>query len=425
VLPAAAGGCQLFAEDRMRIILLVAALAAALPAFGQILTLDEARRRALEAQPALKVLDLTAKAAEETAVADGALPDPRLKFGALNFPSRGFPEAREDMTQVGVSWEQAFPGGDKRRLRTERTQAEAAQSRAEASGLRQGIARDVGQAWIDAWQAVGVEKMLLALDAEYGRAIDAARISMSAGRGSQADVLAARQMLGQITDRKLEIVAQARRARAALARWVPEAAMRDLPAELPALPAPAPMATLADMLEHHPQHAMHLGAQGVAEADVALAREASKPDRMFEVGYFTRSGGRSDMLMFQMSFELPMFADRKQDRMVAAKLAQLERARQVRADHLRQLRAELAAAYADWELAGARLRNVEASILPEARARLDSALAQLGAGTVSLAPVLDARRNLAEVRIQAFAVRAAQAKARIALQYFEHEGSPR
>jgi cobalt-zinc-cadmium efflux system outer membrane protein len=411
------------AEDRMRIsFLLLAALAAAMPALGQVLTLEEARRLALESQPALRALELGARAADEASVADGALPDPRLKLGALNFPARNFPSARDDMTQIGLSWEQAFPGGDKRRLRTERTRAEAGQARAEAIGLRQGIARDTGQAWIDAWQAAGAERLLVELAQEYERAIELARIALASGKASQADVLAARQLLGQSKDRRLEVVAQARRAKSALARWIPDAASRDLPVELPAFPAPLLPEAIAASLEHHPQHAMHLQAQGVAEADVALAKEASKPDRSVELGYFARSGGRSDMLMFQVAIELPVFADQKQDRMVAAKLAQLERAREQRADHLRQLRSELAAAYADWELAGERLRNVDAAILPDARSRLDALLAQHAAGTVSLNAVFEARRAFVEARIQELLVRAAQAKARIALQYFEHDG---
>ena len=412
----------------MRIsLLLLAALAAATPALGQVLTLGEARRLALESQPALRALDLNARAADEASVADGALPDPRLKLGALNFPARNFPSAREDMTQVGVSWEQAFPGGDKRRLRTERTLAEAGQARAEVTGLRQGIARDVGQAWLDAWQAIGAERMLGALAQEFERSIELARIALASGKGTQAEVLAARQLLSQSHDRRLELVAQARRARAALARWVPEAAARDLPAELPALPPPAPFAAIVESLEHHPLHDMQLRAQGVAEADVALAREASKPDRSVELGYFARGGGRSDMLMFQVAFELPVFADRKQDRMVASKLAQLERVREQRADHLRQLRADLAAAYADWELAGERLRNIEGAILPDADARLVALQSQYGAGAGAalLAAVLEARRNLAEIRIQQLVMRSMQAKARIALQYFEHDGGSR
>jgi len=405
----------------MRIsFLLLAALAAATPAIGQVLTLDEARKRALEAQPALRALDLNARAADEASVADGALPDPRLKLGALNFPTRNFPNARDDMTQIGLSWEQAIPGGDKRRLRTERTQAEAEQLRAETTGMRQVIRRDVGFAWLDAWLASAAEGLLAGLAKEYERSIELARIALASGKGSQADVLSARQQLGQANDRRLDLVAQARRARSALARWVPDAASRELPDVLPAFPRPAPLAALADALDHHPQHAMHLRAQGVAEADVALAREASKPDRSVELGYFARSGGRSDMLMFQVAIELPVYADRKQDRTIAAKLALLERAREQRADHLRQLRSELGSAYADWELAGERLRNIDAAVLPDARSRLDALLAQHGAGAASLIAVFEARRGLVEARIQELLMRGAQARARIALQYFEH-----
>src|SRR5258706_182014 len=189
------------------LLLFVAAYAAALPALGQVLTLDEARRPALDAQPALRALDLNVRALEA--------------------------------------------------------------------------------------------------------------IALASGKTSQAEVVAARQSLSQSNDRRLELVAQARRARSALARWIPDSASRELPAELPAFAVPAPLETIAASLEHHPQHAMHLRALGVAEADVALAREASQPDRSVEFGYFARSGGRSDMLMFQLAIELPVYADRKQERVLA------------------------------------------------------------------------------------------------------------
>ncbi|MEK6242975.1 MAG: TolC family protein [Pseudomonadota bacterium] len=404
-------------------LLFVAALAAATPALGQVLTLDEARSRALEGQPALRALELNARAADESSVADGALPDPRLKLGALNFPTRGFPGARDDMTQVGISWEQMIPGGDKRRLRTERTQAEAEQARAEALGIRQMILRDVGQAWVDAWLAAENARLIGEVAKEYERGIELARIALGSGRGSQADVLAARQLLNQAADRRLEFGAQSERSRANLARWVPEAAARPLPDSLPGFPAPAPVAALREALESHPLQRTLARAQGVANADTALAREASSPDRSVEVGYFARSGGRSDMLMFQMAFELPFYADKKQNRLLEAKLRLAERVREQRADQLRQLRAELEAAYAEWRIAGERLRNVSEAILPDARARLDTLVVGHGASTVPLAQVFDARRQLIEARMQELVLRAAQAKARVALQYFEIEGT--
>jgi len=410
----------------MRIALLfVAAFAAVTPALAQVLTLDEARRRALEEQPAVRVLEHSWRAGQLSALADGAMPDPKLKLGALNFPARGFPGTRDDMTQLGISWEQTIPGGAKRRLRSERSHIDANLSLAEAHGLMQTILREVGVAWTDLWLAAASQLLYAELASEHARAIEAATSALGTGRGSPADLLAARQALNQVADRRLELAAQSGRARAGLARWVPAAASRPLPEALPELGNPAPLDTLRSALDSHPQHEMHALQQVLADADVALAREAAKPDRTIEVGYFARNGGRSDMLTFQIAFELPLFAARKQDSTLGSKLKLADRAREQRADHLRQLRAELEAAHVEWRIVGERLRNVSTAILPDAAARLQALLAQYGAGGASLPGVLEARRALIEARMQELALRAAQLRARIALQYFEDYGAHR
>jgi len=409
----------------MHHLLLFAALMAATPALGQTLTLDEARRRALDQQPALRALEHSWRAGQLGALADGALPDPRLKLGALNFPTRGFPGARDDMTQLGVSWEQTIPGGDKRRLRSERSHTEANLSLAESHGLMQTIVRDVGLAWSDLWLATANQHLYDELAAEHARAIDAGRSALGSGRGSQADVFAARLALNQVADRRLELAAQRERARAGIARWVPEAAALQLPEALPVLAEPAPLDALRAALDSHPQHEMHALQQQLADAEVALAREATKSDRTVEVGYYARGGGRSDMLMFQIAFELPLFAERKQESTLASKLRLAERAREQRADHLRQLRAELDSSYSEWRITGARIRNVSETILPDVRARLETLLAQYGAGGTPLASVLEARRALVEARMQEQTLRAAQLRARVALQYYEDYGAHR
>ena len=406
----------------MRIaLLLLAALAAVTPALGQVLTLEAARSRALGSQPSLHAMDLTAHAAEDTALASGVLPDPHLKLGAYNFPTRNFPRAREDMTQWGVSYEQTIPGGDKLRLRTQRGMAEASQARAEIEGERQRIERDVALVWLDVFQADKAERLVASLFEEYQRAIEAASIGVASGRTPQADLFAARQMAGQATDRRLDLSAQAQRARAMLRRWVPDAGAFEVPADLPNWPDPGPLAGLADQLDHHPQHGALLLAQSVAENDVALAREASKPDRSIEFGYFAREGlNRSDMIGVQISFELPMWQDRKQDRLLAAKLKLAEKVKDQRADHLRMLRSELEAAYSDWRMAMERLGNFDRASLPAAEARQQTLLAAQSGGRTEIATVFDARRQLIEARIQQLSLRVAIAKTRASLAYFEH-----
>lgn len=403
-------------------LVFLAALAATTPVFGQVLTLDEARRIALEQQPALKALELARGAGRLGAQAEAALPDPRLKLGALNFPARGFPDSRDDMTQVGVSWEQMIPGGDKRRLRSERALAEAELATAEAAVLRQTIRRDVALAWLEAWLAAANERLYRELAAEQALLVESARSALGTGKASQADLLMARQALGQITDRRLDLAAQAARGRAGMSRWVQAASARPLPEDLPVLgDPPQPDALLAE-LATHPQLGLLTGQKALADTDVALAREATKSDRTVEVGYYARGGGRSDMLMFQIAFELPIFSAQKQDNALAAKLRLADRVREQHADQVRMLRAELQAARDEWRLAGDRLRNLRNTILPDAAARLQSLFAQYAAGGTGLGSVLEARRALIESRMQEQALLAAQARARIALQYFETSG---
>jgi outer membrane protein TolC len=126
------------------------------------------------------------------------------------------------------------------------------------------------------------------------------------------------------------------------------------------------------------------------------------------------------MIMMQMAFELPLFRERKQDRLLEAKLKLAERAREQRADHLRQLRADLDAAWAEWRITGERLENFARGVLPAARGRVETLLAAQAAGRAELAQVLDARRQLIETRLQELALRAAHAKARAGIEYFEH-----
>src|SRR3972149_12210899 len=115
------------------VLFLTAAWSLASLAQAQVLTLEAARERALARQPSVAALELNARAMAEAAPAEGALPDPRLKLGLLNLPARNFPRAPwEDMTQVVISYEPMFPGGDKRRLREARAGAEAEQLTAEA-----------------------------------------------------------------------------------------------------------------------------------------------------------------------------------------------------------------------------------------------------------------------------------------------------
>jgi outer membrane protein TolC len=236
-------------------------------------------------------------------------------------------------------------------------------------------------------------------------------------------VLAARQMLVMSRDRGSELQLEAAKARAELARWIGAAAdEEEVEPELPQWPAPPSLAQMKDQLARHPAHAVQARSVATAEADFALAREANSPDKTIEIGYGARSRQFTNMVSIQFSMDLPLAPKDRQQRGVAARQAQLEKAEAMREDHLRMLAAELSATYAMWSVAGERIKRMDDELLPNAKQRVGAALAAYRGGRGELAAVLEARRAEIDARLSRMEVATQEARARMQLAYFEHLG---
>ena len=83
----------------------------AVAATGATLSLKEAEQIALDLDPMTKVFAARAEAYTEQAVAEGQLPDPKLKLGTVNVPVDSFDIEQEPMTQLQVGVVQSIPPG--------------------------------------------------------------------------------------------------------------------------------------------------------------------------------------------------------------------------------------------------------------------------------------------------------------------------
>ena len=93
-------------------------------------------------------------------------------------------------------------------------------------------------------------------------------------------------------------------------------------------------------------------------------RRQVKPDWSLEFAYQQRGPTFSNMISVQVSIDLPLFQENRQNRDLAAKLALVEQARDLREDAVRQHLAEAQAASADWDAATSRLKRFDESLLP-------------------------------------------------------------
>lgn len=389
-------------------------------AAAQPLTLAEALAIADRDSSLLAAQRSVISAAGEMTASARELPDPKLKLGIENLPVYGadrYSLTRDFMTMRRIGVMQEFVRGEKREIKGRRAEQELAREQAMLGTARAELRRDVAQAWIGRYFA---ERMAAVVDEQYAET-ELQRQSMEAGlrsgRTQPADLLALQVGLQSLLDRLAEYRRQAARATAVLSRWLGADSARPL-AALGDLLVPAARGALTAHADNHP-HLQTLERQiAVARNDADLARAASKPDWGLELAYAQRGPQYSNMLSVQVSIDLPLFQANRQDRGVAAKMAQVEQMRALREDALRQHVADAKASWADWEAASERLQRFDNALLPLARERTQLTLAAYRGGQGPLSAVLEARRSEIDLRLQQLQLAAEQGRAYAQLLYF-------
>lgn len=390
-----------------------------LPAVAEPLTFDEALALAETTAPQLRASALGVEAASAAAAAAGRLPDPQLRFGVDNFPVSGPMAGRfgdDEMTMARIGLMQEVPS--RARRRAERAVAEADIDVAAAGDVvaHREARIAVGLAWIDLHYAgrrlAAVEEALSALEPLW----EAAPAGVAAGTDRPAGALTPVALRAALQDRRSTLLADVDKARAELTRWTgdPDPVAAGATPDLDIDPA-----VLRTGLERLPTLQAWRAAGSRADAEVALARSGRRPDWSFEVSYGRRDPMFGDMLSVGASVRLPLFANQRQEPLIAARSADALRVRLEREAAARELRAALDAALAD--LATRRDQWVRSRdvIVPAARQRADLETASYAAGRAGLADVLYVFTAMADARLDALDREAALARdtVRITLTY--------
>jgi len=368
------------------------------------LTLPEAQRLAAARSRQLVAQDSAALASREMALAAGQLPDPALKVGIDNLPVTG-PDAysvtSDFMTMRRIGLMQEFTRGEKRQLRAERFEREAERAVAEKSAMLATIQRDTALAWLDRYYAEAMAAAIAEQARETGLEVEAAENAYRTGRGSQADIFAARSAKASLEDRASEIGRRIRTAKTMLARWVGTASETPLAGKPDTDAIRLDTRSLDTQLAHHPQIATLTKQVELAATEAKLAQANTKADWSLEAAYQQRGSAYSNMISIGVSIPLQWDQKNRQDREVAAKLAIANQAEAQREEALRAHISEVRAQIQDWENGRERLARYGRELLPLAGERTQAMLAAYRGGRASLTDVLAARRNEIEVRVQA------------------------
>jgi outer membrane protein TolC len=386
-----------------------------MPAFAADvpLTLTQAQSLAVARSRQVAAQDMAVLSSREMAVAAGQLPDPVLKLGVDNLPVSGSDRlslTSDFMTMRRIGVMQEVTRADKRQWRATHYDRSAEKSLAEKAIAIAAIQRDTALAWLDRYYAEQMAAAIAELAAQARLEIAAAEGAYRAGRGSQADIFAARSALASVDDRYSEIQRRARNAKTMLARWI------GVVAEDPLVGQPAVESIRFDpaMLDtefgHHPQIDVLNKQIDIAEADAKLAQADKSADWSVEVAFQQRGPEYGNMVSVGLSLPLQWDQKNRQDRELSAKLAMVEQATAERDEMLRQHVAETRAMILEWENDRERSARYERELIPLAKQRTEAVAGAYRGGKASLAELLAARGNQIDVRIQALQLQADTAR---------------
>lgn len=407
---------------------LVALLLAAGPVSAlsaQDATLAAMLLRADSANPEILAARATAEAAAARVPQAGAIPDPVLGLGVMNFPVTDPSFSREMMTMTTIQLGAQLPLFGKLGLREDvaRHQAEAAQW--EIERVRQKVRADVKASYYEIYfvdRALDVTRRNEALVADFA-GLTSARYGV--GTGAQTDVLKAQVERTRLDDQI--VVLRERRASAAArlnallagstavsvpAAQLPEAvraaALAPGTGEIvftsaaldaqgrttrpaPGIPDVAELQRLA--LAYNPMIQAHVRRVAAQEGAVSLAGKAKLPDVHISVAY-SRRADFGDFMNLMVSVPIPIFAGRKQDQGVLEQSAVLSQHRAMHAAMVNEINAEIASLAAGLARARDQLVLLNDGILPQARTGLSSATAAYQVGRVDFLTLLDAQVTL-------------------------------
>jgi outer membrane protein TolC len=394
---------------------------------ARAVTLQQVEQAALQNDPVVAA-DLARSAAlREAAVAEGQLPDPKLKLGLFNLPLDTFDIKQEPTTQLRFGINQAFPRGDTLQYRQRRIERQADVQQARAEDQKRKLLQAVREYFLDLYFQSRAGEIIQASRGFFVQLVEITQAQFASGRANQQDVLRAQLELSRLDDRATRIRNREEVDRSQLAKWIGDLAWQPVPAAFPSLPAVPAEARIEAAIERHPQILMTTHRIEASNQAVQIAREQYSPGWNVGLEYRKRFGenpngtDRTDMMAAMLSFDLPLFTGQRQDKRLAASQQRAHAARLDRADRLRQLKARLKSEYANWRRLGERQALYRHKLLREAAANAEASLKAYQSGLTEFTTLMRARLTELEVRLADVRIRVERAKARTRLLYLNVE----
>ena len=393
------------------------------------LTIEEAGQLALKDDYTLQAIDARSQSMSELAIATEKLPDPKLKLGFANLPTDTFKLGQEPMTQAVIGVQQVFPRGHTRSLKSAGLSESVARNDAEAQDRQYLILLAVREEYTRIFLHRERQKILQQSIAVFTDLAEITRDYYATGRAHQQDVVQAQLELSRVQERLIGMQQQEEQARARLAERIGADAFRELDSGWPQISQPQGAQQIVAELGNHPRLRAWQHEIAKSRTSEEIARQAYKPGFAVDLAYGGRSGrntngtNRSDLLSVFVTMDIPLFTKNRQDRMLAASIADTSAVEYVRDDVYRSMKARVEEHAATLTREQERLGLYQEYLLPQAAYNAETAFEDYQDAVGDLTNLMRARIGEYELKLGHAALRADEIITRARQLYFQGETS--
>ena len=321
----------------------------------KVVSLEQAITLAQQNDPWLHGSRLKQSAVENRSIASGTLPDPKVSLGIMNLPTDTWDLDQEGMTQLKVGVSQMFPRGDSLEIKKDQLKIESTKFPLLREDRKAKLKSQVSQLWLEAYLAQQTIKLIEADWSLFEQMAEVAKASYSnvVGKTRQQDVIRAQLEIVQLDDR---LTSQKQKLETTIARlneWlhIYDAARLNesfnfdaqplefsVSKELPSIQLNNPTVLkasnysrnlLAQELSNHPAILAIDIKRKASEKGIELAKQQYEPQWGVNASYAYRDNmpsgdSRADLFSVGVTFDLPLFTENRQDKQVAASIADSE-----------------------------------------------------------------------------------------------------
>lgn len=381
---------------------------------AQSLGFEVALWLAAQRAPTLQARAASVQGSKALQTSAAELPDPKLSVGIdslpINGPDRGS-LTRDNFTQRQIGWTQDVPNRAKRAARTDAAIARTERDQALLQLEQLAVRRETGLAWLAAYFSGKRLQLFEQLMAQQGLMQDTANAQLAAGKIAPVDVTAIKLEALALNDRKDELLRDSQQAHAMLRRWTGEGQTSRLLGEPPQLTVDR--AYLQAHVERSPEIAALGPARTMANADLREAEAAKSGDWSWSVRYGKRGPAYSDFVSAQLTFDLPLSIDKRQQPQVEAKQKELIRIEAEREEVIRRQKQDLETQLSELDELSSKLNRLTQQTMNLTAQKTALTLAAYESGRDKLAAVLEARKQQTETSLRALELQARQ----LALQW--------